>query len=616
MKQLKYIGILLYSFATTAYGMNNNDKITLISCDGRAFKDIPVSDANLSITLKHLIDDAGIDKPIPLPNITGIVLERILEIFQALNNQQKPLSRIPKERITKEMKKNIKHMQECYVYHVLSLLEKDPTLSEGFFVDFFLAVNYLDSTLLFNEMNNFLNEKMLSKDVYSFNKIPNALGIQLIYNLFSKYKNDEISNDIINQLGQAIIAQYKQNKKPLTFIQCLTCIKILNGSLTKEGMQLLPNECQIDDETYEILNEEDRTDNVFEAIKYNLIPIVQFYIKNKNILRLLNEKNESFLEYAVKCNNLKIVTLFFKKLKNEERDNDEEFSQTLESQYFQSLRYACDSDNLEIFKYLLEQSKCLNFSREKMLQKGFEYIIFSKNSANSTNILSRIFKELKNTEYLEGFLAEPAEQTEEGTPFFLSIVRWSNNPNIVNFFINKLKERKILEKHLIAKDWHKKTSFMRALRSGNMEIIKLIITELQNSEIMPETYLSEKDDWDVTVLMHAIESGNLEVITFVIEELKKINKYQEILEAINIHQESVLTYAIKSGILDIVKLIIEELKKIGKLRELFYLENTQEHENPFSIVIKRMHDGKETYEPIGDYLNDIEISLKQEGNQK
>jgi S-phase kinase-associated protein 1 len=52
--------------------------VTLCSLDGMEIK-VAENVATLSGTVRDLIEDAGIDNPIPLPNVTGQVLGKVLE---------------------------------------------------------------------------------------------------------------------------------------------------------------------------------------------------------------------------------------------------------------------------------------------------------------------------------------------------------------------------------------------------------------------------------------------------------------------------------------------------------------------------------------------------------
>ncbi len=57
--------------------MSDEDKVTLISSDGKEYP-VTVSVAKMSNTLKDLIEDSGIELPIPLPNVTARILEKVI----------------------------------------------------------------------------------------------------------------------------------------------------------------------------------------------------------------------------------------------------------------------------------------------------------------------------------------------------------------------------------------------------------------------------------------------------------------------------------------------------------------------------------------------------------
>lgn len=58
--------------------MCDDDQVVLQSQDGVDFK-VEVKVAKMSETIKNLIEDAGIDAPIPLPNVTGKILSKVVE---------------------------------------------------------------------------------------------------------------------------------------------------------------------------------------------------------------------------------------------------------------------------------------------------------------------------------------------------------------------------------------------------------------------------------------------------------------------------------------------------------------------------------------------------------
>jgi len=52
--------------------------VKLESCDEQKF-DVPIEVIRMSETVKHMIEDTGGDQTIPLPNVTGKILEKVLE---------------------------------------------------------------------------------------------------------------------------------------------------------------------------------------------------------------------------------------------------------------------------------------------------------------------------------------------------------------------------------------------------------------------------------------------------------------------------------------------------------------------------------------------------------
>ncbi|KAK9165096.1 hypothetical protein Scep_000287 [Stephania cephalantha] len=53
-------------------------KITLMSCDKEAF-DVDEAVALESLTIKHMIEDTNPDSAIPVPNVTGKILAKVIE---------------------------------------------------------------------------------------------------------------------------------------------------------------------------------------------------------------------------------------------------------------------------------------------------------------------------------------------------------------------------------------------------------------------------------------------------------------------------------------------------------------------------------------------------------
>lgn len=56
----------------------SDEVVTLQAQDGTEFK-VPLNAANMSETMRNLIEDSGIEAAIPLPNVTGTILAKVIE---------------------------------------------------------------------------------------------------------------------------------------------------------------------------------------------------------------------------------------------------------------------------------------------------------------------------------------------------------------------------------------------------------------------------------------------------------------------------------------------------------------------------------------------------------
>ena len=80
MKTLQSLYLAQVFLLSTAPSLAN-ETVTLQSQDGQDFK-VEVKVAQKSETIKNLIEDAGVDAPIPMPNIIGKVLAKIVEFMK------------------------------------------------------------------------------------------------------------------------------------------------------------------------------------------------------------------------------------------------------------------------------------------------------------------------------------------------------------------------------------------------------------------------------------------------------------------------------------------------------------------------------------------------------
>lgn len=108
------------------------DILTLQSADGQNFQ-VEVEVAKKSETIKNLIEDAGTDSPIPLPNVTGKILTKVVEYCKY--HYEHPELTVKKEG---EEEKTVGGDEICSWDLEFCKIDQ-PTL-----FDLILAANYLD----------------------------------------------------------------------------------------------------------------------------------------------------------------------------------------------------------------------------------------------------------------------------------------------------------------------------------------------------------------------------------------------------------------------------------------------------------------------------------------
>jgi S-phase kinase-associated protein 1 len=103
-------------------------EVTLQSQDGQEFK-VEVKVAQMSETIKNLIEDAGTEESVPLPNVTGRILSKVVEYCKYHIEHPSTEERKPEEKRTDDI-----------IGWDLDFCKVDqPTLFE-----LVLAANYLD----------------------------------------------------------------------------------------------------------------------------------------------------------------------------------------------------------------------------------------------------------------------------------------------------------------------------------------------------------------------------------------------------------------------------------------------------------------------------------------
>jgi WD40 repeat protein len=160
----------------------DDDQVILQSRDGQDFK-VEYKVIKQSVTIKNLIEDAGVADPIPVPNITGKTLAKIIEFLKLL------------------------HEGKGKDIDLTLLLEQD-------LLAFTIAVNYLDAPILFDAAINECARRIFTDDL--FEKLRDAK----IYENYKQNFLDRFSKDlqhaIINR-GQLYLISNRTLKLLATF---------------------------------------------------------------------------------------------------------------------------------------------------------------------------------------------------------------------------------------------------------------------------------------------------------------------------------------------------------------------------------------------------------------
>jgi len=144
--------------------------LTLQSSDGQDFV-VPVHTAQLSETIRNLIEDAGTDHPIPLPNVDGKTLATIIELLPELEWLMAQSGRLPTapENGVKYVIKNDNYaLQQDELLYIPRAFQPivDEALqnsSDDEVVDLFLAANYLDIPFILNGAAAVLADRLIKR---------------------------------------------------------------------------------------------------------------------------------------------------------------------------------------------------------------------------------------------------------------------------------------------------------------------------------------------------------------------------------------------------------------------------------------------------------------------
>lgn len=173
--QLECIGAAKRERDTT---IDDDEDITLVLKDG---EEIKVKGAYIKhmVTIRHLVEDAGTDEPIPLPNINRDTMERLIDILVAYSTSNMTPNMTPNG----DQSKTVDGV-------VLERIGKFSNL-----IELTIAVNYLDIDLTFYSRINGNYTKLLdlfgriiaSNNVHSFvSRRPNLNQLRMISNLPGK----------------------------------------------------------------------------------------------------------------------------------------------------------------------------------------------------------------------------------------------------------------------------------------------------------------------------------------------------------------------------------------------------------------------------------------------
>jgi len=138
-------------------------KLTLQSSDGQNFI-VPVHTAQLSETLRNLIEDVGTDNPIPLPTVDGKTLATIVTLLPDLEWLMAKSGLLPKG--TQHEPLPYKHQDELlYIPRAFQPQVNDALqyASTDDAVNLFLAANYLDIPFLLNGAASVLADRLIKR---------------------------------------------------------------------------------------------------------------------------------------------------------------------------------------------------------------------------------------------------------------------------------------------------------------------------------------------------------------------------------------------------------------------------------------------------------------------
>jgi S-phase kinase-associated protein 1 len=158
IKEKRFGGHAVKTDVHTAWeNQQDNRDLILQSNDGQEFV-LPVHTAQLSETIRNLIEDAGTDNPIPLPNVDGRTLAKIVQLLPELEwlmAQSGRLPTAPENGVAYVMKNDNYVLQQDELLYVPRAFQptannalQDASTNEV--IDLLAAANYLDIPFIIN----------------------------------------------------------------------------------------------------------------------------------------------------------------------------------------------------------------------------------------------------------------------------------------------------------------------------------------------------------------------------------------------------------------------------------------------------------------------------------
>ena len=94
-----------------------SDKVTLVSTDGQTYR-VAQEPMFLSLTIRNLLEDAGSEEDIPLPNVNGATLAKVIE-FCAQHHDVSTKSVDERDHVSKRWTNELMHMDQTLLFDMI-----------------------------------------------------------------------------------------------------------------------------------------------------------------------------------------------------------------------------------------------------------------------------------------------------------------------------------------------------------------------------------------------------------------------------------------------------------------------------------------------------------------